>query len=165
MTESGLIYLDKDTRPMKMRIIGGLLLLWGLSRLMQNPIFGSLLTMLSGGMLFYTTGTEFDFKDKKFRKVIMFGPQKFGNWTTLPEISYVSVFKLNETSGIAGRSGTTLTSTDQVYVTNLIHSKNKRIRVYKTLEMKDAFDTAQIFADALSLKIWDATEGKGNWKV
>ncbi len=79
-----------------------------------------------------------------------------GKWQTLQNPEYISVF--NTTENITVRVVTAETTNSfPVIVLNLFYERNKKITVYKTEKLKDAFDVASHIADALGIDLLDAT--------
>ncbi len=83
---------------------------------------------------------------------------------TIPELKYVSVFRVNFLSTNTSRAGRTLTLKNEVLQVNIITKSKMRILLFETLNASKAFELAKEVAAAMSLKIWDASErGGGNW--
>ncbi len=131
---------------------------------MQVFFFGRIALGMGALLLIgYTDGFDIDFKGKKYRKTKYLGPMAFGKWIDLPEVKYISVFRVIITSGVRGLSNTRVSSQEKVIVINLIYDKNKRLRVYKTEDKNDAFEKAGLISKGLGLRIYDATEREGKW--
>lgn len=145
-------------------ILSGLLLFIYTFYLVQVYLFGGILVgLLALVIVGHVRGIEVDLENKNFRNVVIFGNHAFGSWQPLPKINYVSVFKAIIASSIMGRSGATVTTREKAILVNLIHDKNKRLLVYKTENVEEAFVRAKIFAEKLDVKIYDATTRKGHW--
>jgi hypothetical protein len=156
-------FICKSDKPLSMKILGGLIAIPALIKIRFNPIFGSLLSALSIGLLGYQRGIEIDFKNKRCKEFIIFGPQKIGNWSTLSNMKYISVFKANMVSKVSGQSGASVSSKESIYQVNLIHSKNAKLKLFQTLDINEAFAKAEEIAPKMDLKIWDATTRNATW--
>lgn len=134
--------------------VGLLILAFGLYNLFYTH-FG-VIPLLLGFMLLKTTGTEIDLASKTFRNTSSVLGVKIGSWKPLPEIEYVSVFATKESVTARALSAET-THIEDITVVNLFHDRNKKLTVYKTNGIHDAFDVAFHIADALLVDVLDAT--------
>ena len=116
-----------------MKIVGTLILLIALIKLRTTPLWGTFLTVASIGILSFYNGIELDFKNYKYRNTITLCPQKIGNWQPLPKLEYISVFRAIMVATATGYSGTSISKKFKVIQVNLIHSKNKKIKLMQTL--------------------------------
>lgn len=156
-------FIFKGTKSLKIRIISSFVFLFGLL-MMQIFLFGGIITTFGSIVLFATViGIQIDFENKRYRLAIFFGNIPFGKWKELPELKYISVFKATYVATVRGLTNTGLTSIEKKIVLNLIHGRNRRLKVYITDEVDDAFEKAQYIAKKLNLKIYDATEKEGKW--
>lgn len=73
------------------------------------------------------------------------------------------MFRTVLVSSVTGRSGARVSNRDKVILINLIHGKNRRLKVYQTHELNDAMEKAELIANKLQLKIYDATTSDGKW--
>ncbi len=117
----------------------------------------------AGGLLAYQNGVEVNFKERTYRMITAFGPQGFGAWEPLPTIKCVSIFKANLVSSTYGRSNASITTKQTVIQVNLATEKNKRIRLFETEKIEEAFIFAKAIGQKLELNIWDATKREGKW--
>jgi hypothetical protein len=129
----------------------------------QTFLFGGIAVGFGLLIIGYTDGFEINFKNRKYRNTQFIGPVAFGTWNDLPEISYISVFRTVIASSVRGLSNTKISSKEKVVIINLIYGKNKRLRVYKTEDIEDAFKKAQLLSRELDLRIYDATSHVGVW--
>ncbi|WP_298900815.1 hypothetical protein [uncultured Psychroserpens sp.] len=121
-----------------------------------------LVPILFGLVLLKTEGSDINLKSNTYRKTISFLGIRFGTWRTLENLEYISVF--NTTEDITLRALTAETTNSlPIIVLNLFYERNKKITVYKTENVKDAFNVASHIADALIIDLLDATE-KGDYK-
>ena len=133
----------------------------GILGLISLEVF-SLVPLLFGLMMLKTEGSEIDLESKTYRKVNVLLGLKFGSWQKFQDPEYISVF--NTTEDVTWRYKTAETSmTLPIIVLNVFYQKNKKITVYKTKDINDAFDVASHIADALLIDLLDATE-KGDYK-
>ncbi|MFT4781812.1 MAG: hypothetical protein ACJAUV_001921 [Flavobacteriales bacterium] len=141
--------------PVWKTIIGFAAILIGLLGLI-SLIYLALVPLLFGFMMLKTDGSEIDLESKTYRKTDSLLGFSIGKWQTLQNPEYISVF--NTTENITVRVVTAETTNSfPVIVLNLFYERNKKITVYKTEKLKDAFDVASHIADALGIDLLDAT--------
>lgn len=128
----------------------------GLFGLISLNIYG-LVPLLFGFMMLKSDGSEIDLEANQYRKLNVLMGFCFGKWQALESPEYVSVF--NTTEDITVRALTAETSNSfPIIVLNLFHHNNQKLTVYKTKDIKDAFNVASHIADALLIDLLDATE-------
>jgi len=156
-------FIFKQKKSIPYQIASFMVLLYGII-LIQYFIFGGIIIGI-GSLIFISVieGIEIDFNSRKYRNAKFIGKLTIGNWQNLPEINYISVFRTTITRAIVGRSEARVSSSERVIIINLIYDKNKKLRVYKTKDYKDAFKKAELFSQKLNLRIFDATEKIGKW--
>ena len=121
-----------------------------------------LVPLLFGVMMLKTEGSEINLESQTYRKINSVLGIKIGKWQKLKNPEYISVF--NTTEDITWRVVTAETTNSfPIIDLNIFYEKNKKLTVYKTKNIKDAFDVASHIADALLIDLLDATE-KGNFK-
>lgn len=157
-------FIFKGTKSLKMKIVSTSMLILGIMWI-QYRLFGGLIVSFGSIVLFATVvGIQIDFENKKYRLALFFGPNAFGKWKELPDIKYISVFKTTYVRTVRGIAGVgSVSSSEKTIVVNLIHGKNKRLKVYATDDVNDGFEKANYIAKKLDLKIYDATERVGKW--
>nr|WP_321232643.1 hypothetical protein [uncultured Psychroserpens sp.] len=136
-------------------ILVGLYGLFYLEFLMLVPI-------LFGLLLLKTEGSEINLQSNTYRKTTSFLGITFGAWRNLNNPEYISIFNTTEDITLRALTAET-TNSFPIIVLNIFYEKNKKITVYKTKNIKDAFDVASHIADALLIDLLDATE-KGDYK-
>ena len=154
-----IIYL-KEVHLLKI-IFGVLLMLMGIAALFTHIFFAAIMLGI-GANLIYTTGSEIDLENHKFRKLGSFLGIRFGKWTALPKMEYVSVFATTESQRVNGL-GATATTSEKIILLNLFDTSNKKLTAYKTTDKSQAFKVAQHLALALDIAILDATEKEKKW--
>ncbi len=122
----------------------------------------ALVPLLFGVMMLKTEGSEIDLESQTYRNVNAFLGFTFGKWQKLQNPEYVSVFNTTEDITVRALTAET-TNTFPIIVLNIFYERNKKITVYKTKQVKDAFEVASHIADALLIDLLDATE-KGDYK-
>lgn len=158
-----LLLTYKNKKSLMFRIIAGLIMLWSLMWINNFLIGGSILNLCCLIYIANSNGIELDLTNRKYRDVNWIGSYGIGQWSELPEIKYISVFKALMSQSLQGRSGTTVTQKNSVIQINLIHGKNKRLKVYQTEDKEEAFFKAKIISEALNLRIYDATSKDRKW--
>tara|TARA_B100000809_G_scaffold259672_1_gene305141 strand:+ start:485 stop:1078 length:594 start_codon:yes stop_codon:yes gene_type:complete len=136
-------------------ILGFVALLIGLLGLI-SLIYLALVPLLFGFMMLKTDGSEMDLESKTYRKTDSLLGFTIGKWQTLQNPEYISVF--NTTEDITVRAVTAETTNSfPILVLNIFYERNKKITIYKTEDIKDAYDVASHIADALAIDLLDAT--------
>ncbi|WP_460220603.1 hypothetical protein [Psychroserpens sp. MEBiC05023] len=127
-----------------------------------NLVYFALVPLLFGFMMLKTEGSEINLESKTYRKIISFFGVNFGAWQPLQNPEYISVFNTTEDITVRALSAET-TNSFPIIVLNIFYERNKKITVYKTKRVKDAFEVASHIADALLIDLLDATK-KGDYK-
>jgi len=122
----------------------------------------ALVPLLFGFMMLKTDGSEIDLESKTYRKTDSFLGFSIGKWQTLQNPEYISVFNTTEDITIRALTAET-TNSFPILVLNIFFERNKKITIYKTEDIKDAYDVASHIADALAIDLLDATV-KNNYK-
>jgi hypothetical protein len=136
-------------------ILGFVALLIGLLGLI-SLIYLALVPLLFGFMMLKTDGSEIDLESKTYRKTNSLLGFTIGKWQTLQNPEYISVF--NTTEDITVRAVTAETTNSfPIIALNIFYERNKKITIYKTEDIKDAYDVASHIADALAIDLLDAT--------
>lgn len=148
--------------PVWKKIAGITAVLIGLYGIIIQLDFILLVPLVLGLVLLKTDGSEINLESRTYRKTTSFLGVKFGAWKTLNNPEYISVFNTTEDVTIRALSAET-TNTFPIIVLNIFYEKNKKITVYKTKNINDAFDVASHIADALLIDLLDATT-KGDYK-
>jgi hypothetical protein len=144
------------------QVIGSLLIIYGLYYLVVYLNILAVFYLVLGLIMLTRSGTEINLENKKYRSVFSLFGLSFGVWKDLPKIDYISVFK------------TKIVKKHQVYIAStysklevikliLFYQKNKRIEVYQTENIDDAFNTAKFVADILKIDILDSTKKPSVW--
>lgn len=109
-----------------------------------------------GFALLRTEGVEIDLASKKYRELISILGINFGKWKVLPELDYISVFATTESTRVWASAASAVVK-DRVILLNIFYDGNKKIEVYRSYDLKDAFTVASHYADALIIDLLDAT--------
>ncbi len=158
------IYIFKQKTTFRYRLYVGMVMVFGLFMINFFVIGGVMLSFGSLFFLFLSDGFEIDFKKLAYRNSRMLGKLSIGTWEKLPEIKYISVFKTTLSSGVVGRSNVRIAMREKTILISFVYGRNKRLMVYRTSEIEDAFEKARYFSEKLNLKIYDAaTFKKGQW--
>ncbi|MGC1471428.1 MAG: hypothetical protein WA775_02455 [Psychroserpens sp.] len=118
--------------------------------------------LLFGAMMLKTEGSELNLEAKTYREITSILNLKFGSWKPLGHLEYISVFNTTEDITVRALTAET-TNSFPVLILNIFYETNKKMTVYKTKDIKDAFDVASHIADALMIDLLDATK-PGNFK-
>lgn len=156
-----LIQYDRKLPVWKV-IIGFAFIFMSIYFFIEGTIFTGLWLLMLSFVLMRTDGSEIDLQSKKYRKTHSFLGLKVGQWKTLIDPMYVSIFLTKEDVSVRALSAETTNSKD-IIMLNLFYNKNKHFTIYHTNNLNDAFDVASHIADALIIDILDATE-KGNFQ-
>ncbi|MFO7880901.1 MAG: hypothetical protein ACQES0_09945 [Bacteroidota bacterium] len=137
-------------------VVTGILLLF-YSILGLIPIFIGLLLLL------HKPGVEVDMQNRKYRNSGFIFNKGIGPWQKLPDVQYISVFKASEVSAVRGLTNTRVSQKQDIIKVNFIYDRTRRLTIYQTSDIQDAFQKAKILADGLHLKIYDATGSPQGW--
>ena len=88
-----------------------------------------------------TRNHYFDFDNKKYKLEYTIGYLKYGKWSLLPELEYVSVFQKEE----------------GVFEVNLWYVKNNHFNIYSYFDYNDAIKMGFIIANKLEIDLLDAS--------
>ena len=153
-------FIFKRKLPLWKSILGLLLLAVGIYSLFSN--FRGFVIIGLGVFMLLIEGSEFNFTDRKYRKIKSILGFTIGKWQPLPEIEYVSVFRTTETTTLRQTSAEANVKTEVIKL-NLFYENNKRIEAYRTYDIEDAFKKAKDIATLLTVDILDATEKESKW--
>jgi hypothetical protein len=159
MNNSILCYLRKV--PVMKLVFGFVLFCVGIFCALTNSVFNLVLSGI-GVFLMLQEGSEINLASKKYRELYAVLGVKVGKWKDLPPIEYVSVFKTKENKRVQGM-GASANFSNEVYKLNLFYNRNKKIEVYITDNLKDAFDKAKYISEILNIDVLDATERESKW--
>ena len=136
------------------KIVGVLIMAFGLYNFFFTAF--SLVPILLGLLLLRTNGCEIDLSSRSYRSTHSVLGLKVGRWQPLPETEYISVFATKEKVTARALSAET-THSEDIIALNLFYDRNKKIKVYQTNSLEDAFEVAFHIADALMIDVLDAT--------
>ena len=123
---------------------------------------------LEPGIIFVSIGIGFtltksihiDIENSKFRPTYNIGPLKIGQWQTIKNYQYVSVFHQPTIGG------------DYIFEVNLWYDNNKHFELYEENDYKEAFLIGYELSEQLNIDLLDATEpnnfkwiDKDEWKA
>jgi len=156
-------YLYRRDKPFAIKFIGLMLAIFALIRIAWTPLFSIILGIGAFGLIAYESGIQLNLQNNTFRFINTIGSMTFGKWQPLPNLKYISVFKVNLVSRIEGRSGASVSDKQIVIQVNLITDKNIRLRLFETNDKEKAMVFAKELAPQLHLRVWDATQNDGHW--
>lgn len=138
------------------------LTLYGLFLLIFQNYFGFLF-LLGGLSLLVKNGTEINLENKKYRDIYVLFNKKFGKWKDLPNIEYISIFKVKYKVKAGLHLALEHEFKDFMYRVQFFYNRNQKIIIFETKDKLDAIKQSKFIADILNLEIYDATEKKGKW--
>lgn len=141
--------------PIMKFFLGITLFVFGILAALGGSIFILIISGI-GVFLMLSEGSEFNLESKKYREFYSLFGFDFGKWKDLPEIEYVSVFNTFENSRVQGM-GASANFKNKIIKLNLFYDRNKKIEVYKTEDIDDAFEMAKQISQILNIEIYDAT--------
>jgi hypothetical protein len=156
-------FIYKRDKPTSLKVMGIVAALFSLVGLSYTPVFSVVMALAAAGLFLYQSGIEIDFNLGQYRLITAFGSLGFGNWEAIPALKCVSVFKTKFSSRTYGRSNASVTTSEQVIQVNLVTERNKRVLLFESEDMHQAFGFAQKVGAKLNQKVWDATEKEGKW--
>ncbi|RNC88368.1 MAG: hypothetical protein ED556_04055 [Winogradskyella sp.] len=154
------MFTFKRKLPIWKTILGTISLALGIYTLFSS--YSAFILIGFGIYLLLVEGSEFDFKNRKYRKIRSILGIDIGKWEALPDIEYISVFKTNEVTTLRARSAEAKVK-NEIFKLNLFYNRNKRIEAYRTYNIDDAFKKAKEIASLLNVDILDATERESKW--
>lgn len=132
-----------------------------------NFVFGIVSILITIGILRIKSGVEIDLDNNRMRDYISFLGIELGNWTTIPNLKYISIVRVKlkrksfKVSAITfGQSS----SNKLMYNVNLI-TEDKRKRYIKILSAKkeESIKTALKIGELLDLKVLDYSTIDKKW--
>lgn len=147
--------------PVMKLILGFVLICFGIHGAIFNNVFSLVLSGI-GVFLVMSKGSEINLDSKKYREFYSVLGIDFGAWKDLPQLEYVSVFKTKENSRVQAM-GASANFSNPIIKLNLFHNTNKKIEVYKTEDLQEAFKLAKLLAETFQIDILDATERETKW--
>uniref|UniRef100_UPI00404A6035 hypothetical protein n=1 Tax=Gelidibacter sp. TaxID=2018083 RepID=UPI00404A6035 len=147
--------------PLLKLIFGFVLICFGIHGAIFNNVFSLVLSGI-GVFLVMSQGSEINLDTKKYREFYSVLGIDFGTWKDLPQLDYVSVFKTKENSRVQGM-GASANFSNPIIKLNLFYNTNKKIEVYKTEDVDEAFKLAKHLAETFQIDILDATERETKW--
>jgi hypothetical protein len=154
------IFTFKRKLPLWKLILGCLAIVVGIISLFSS--YQGFISIGIGVFLLLVEGSEFDFKNQKYREIKSILGISFGKWKPIPDIEYLSVFRTNETTTLRQLSAEA-NVTNEIIKLNLFYDRNKKIEAYNTYDIDDAFKKANEIASVLKIDILDATERESKW--
>jgi hypothetical protein len=153
-------FIFKRKLPVWKLILGCIALVVGIISLLSS--YQGFISIGVGVFLLLVEGSEFDFKNQKYREIKSVLGISFGKWKPIPDIEYLSVFRTNETTTLRQRTAEA-NVTNEIIKLNLFYERNKKIEAYNTYDINDAFKKAKEIASILKIDILDATERESKW--
>ncbi|EDP71066.1 hypothetical protein FBALC1_01242 [Flavobacteriales bacterium ALC-1] len=150
----------KRKLPIWKLILGFMALIVGVISLFSS--FKGFILIGMGIFILLVEGSEFDFKNQKYREIKSILGISIGKWKPIPNIEYVSVFRTNETTTLRSRTAEANVS-NEIIKLNLFYNTNQKIEAYNTYNIDDAFKKAKEIASILNIDILDATERESKW--
>jgi hypothetical protein len=147
--------------PVLKLIFGFVLICFGIHGAIFNNVFSLVLSGI-GVFLVMSQGSEINLDTKKYREFYSVLGIDFGTWKDLPQLDYVSVFKTKENSRVQGM-GASANFSNPIIKLNLFYNTNKKIEVYKTEDVDEAFKLAKHIAEVFRIDVLDATDKESKW--
>jgi hypothetical protein len=108
--------------------------------------FSTVIYLVAVGISFsFNKNVYIDVKKSRFRATFEVGPFKLGQWKTIHNYEYVSIFHQPLTDG------------EKIYEVNLWYDKNQHWELYTKYDLKEAFLVGFEISELLEIKILDAT--------
>ena len=134
-------------------LVGGLFLIIGL--LTINYFFGYLLILISTIAIFYKSGIEFDFDNKRVRKFQKYYGYTIGKWTGLDKYKRISIKKSRRGFlQYGGRTNASIKTLNTYYLVYLISSQAAdRILLYNSKIRPDSEEFAKQWSEKLKVPV------------
>ena len=133
-------FIFKRKLPIWKLILGCSALILGIVSLFTS--FKGFILIGIGIFLLLIEGSEFDFKNQKYREIKSVLGISFGKWKSIPDIEYISIFRTNETTTLRSRTAEANVS-NEIIKLNLFYNSNQKIEAYNTYNLDDAFIKAK----------------------
>lgn len=137
-------------------IIGTTFVLLGLILLMSLS-FQAAVFFILGFKLLNEKGFEFDKKTKKYRLLHNYFFITIGKWKSFENFEYISVFSTTERFNIGTFFNHASLST-KVIKLNVFYDSNKKVTVYKTKDLDEAYKISKQIANFLNIGLFDASD-------
>lgn len=148
--------------PPQFKIVAIFLLIAGLVLCVELNFIGLILLVLSTIALIAKKQLTISFSLSKQKNGMTFFGRQFGQWEPLPSFESISIFSAKKSQDMAVDSQFATVTFTEIEV-NLVYNKNRRLTVFTTKDFNKALNIAQLFADKLALRIYDATQREGKW--
>jgi len=102
------------------------------------------LTVIGVGFSFQKR-VHIDIKKSRFRSTFEVGPIKLGQWKTIKNYEYISIFHQPLVDG------------NKIYEVNLWYDKNKHWELYEKYDYEEAFRVGYKTSELLNIRLLDAT--------
>ncbi|GER60309.1 hypothetical protein [Patiriisocius marinus] len=110
--------------------------------------YGSFFLLMYGFQAARSRNFVFHFKKHRFREEVQLGFLKFGFWEPLPDLKYVSVYKV----------------APKIYIIKIFITVNDGYEIVGFKNADDGILAAKAIAKKLSIDCWNATNpGNGDW--
>ncbi|GGD18849.1 hypothetical protein [Hyunsoonleella pacifica] len=108
--------------------------------------FNIVIYLIVAGISFsFQKSVYINVEKSKFRATFEIGPIKLGQWKTINNYEYVSIFHQPLADG------------EKIYEVNLWYDRNKHWELYKRYDLKEAFIISYEISELLEVNILDAT--------
>lgn len=156
------IIISERQRPLWQRIISSLLFTLAIAYLLYVILnvewnendprnFGyhlrRFIFLVTFGISFsFHKSVSIDLKNSKFRSTFEIGPIKLGEWKTITNYEYVSIFHEPLIDG------------EKIFEVNLWYDRNKHWELYEKYTFEDAFAIGYEISELLNIDLLDATK-------
>jgi hypothetical protein len=147
---------------LQFKILAITFLLTGIPLLITLNLGGLFLVMIALIILFAKKELSVSFSLAKYRYTFSLFQLKIGSWQSFPNFESISIFNAKKSQGMSAgsQSGTAVFSELEV---NLVYNRSRRLTIYTTQKFDKALSVANIFAEKLDLRIYDASTRDGHW--
>ena len=158
------IYSQKTERFFPAGLIfGGIIMIFiGTGVLIFKSIFGVVILLAGISIVFLHYGLLIDFEERKYKEYWGLLGLKFGKWTHLPPLDYISLTKSGFTQEIGLRAANT-TLKGFLYKGNLRINEHERILVIQSRNKDKVLKHLMHLAKKLDLKLLDCTNPDHVW--
>lgn len=155
------IDLIKKRELVHIFILGGLLVVTGISLIINSIYYGIILLFIGLVIVLSKKGLKFDLKNKRIMFYFKIAFYTSGHWEDFSDLSYIALVKVNisQQMNVVSLSGT---SSEMKVKMNFIKSNNKIVPIY-TERKTIILPLARKIAKGFNVDIFDNTAGKKYW--
>ncbi len=144
------------------QMLGYVLLVWGGYMAYQGSLWSMLVLFLGFALASASMGVQIDFHRKNQREYISVFGIRVGQWKTIPDLDYVSVYKENYKQAM-GMLSITSDNSFQKFKIKLVAKEDEHMEAGLFNSKEEAMTQARSIATELEAKLLDYTDKEAQW--